>query len=147
MLKKIEELRKKPKAVKDMYAVYGAVLVTLLVGGFWVMSLPTKFASFESNNEIIKEDNRGGFARAAADIKEQVANSFGSLNSLKNVVDGEETFEDASLPEGTIDIESLLASSTRFKKADKATTSIQKVIKIATTSSQQIGVRATTTGN
>jgi len=54
MLHYIESLRKKPKTLRNLYAFWGALLLTLLVTGVWSMSLPNKMAQM-FNRDLLAE--------------------------------------------------------------------------------------------
>lgn len=41
-----DNLRTKPKAVRDHYAFLGAVCCTLMIGGVWSLSIPARLGSF-----------------------------------------------------------------------------------------------------
>lgn len=77
MLKKIEALRKKPKYVRDRFALTGAVSVTALIAVLWLVSLPAQFS--EAPEVSFKNDTEGGFSRALSDIQGQFANALGGL--------------------------------------------------------------------
>lgn len=44
----LDNLRSKPKASRDKYAMLGAICCTLVIGGFWSLSIPTRLSSMAS---------------------------------------------------------------------------------------------------
>lgn len=78
MLKWIEKTRKKPKAVRDQYAFFGALTVTGLIALVWFVSLPSHFADVE----VAGEDERqavGAFSRFLSDAKSNIAAVFSTV--------------------------------------------------------------------
>lgn len=143
MLHKIEQLRKKPKHVRDRYAVSGALLVTALVAVIWVASLPSRFN--EVPDAMVNGDTQGGFVRAMSDVQDQFATAIGSLgeafDSLKEApptVDLEEIKNDPATvpkPDYELDIAAMFATTSQAIEKESTTTTKQlKQILIATSS-------------
>lgn len=44
-----DNLRTKPKAVRDQYAFLGAVCCTLMIGGVWSLSIPSRLSTFTTS--------------------------------------------------------------------------------------------------
>lgn len=48
----LEELRRKPKPIRNLYAFWGAVLLTALIGGIWLLATVVKFSATETTEGI-----------------------------------------------------------------------------------------------
>lgn len=145
MLRYIESLRKQPKAKRNRYAFYGAVLVTLVVASAWVVTLPGRYHGI---NELpitteTTDDTMGGFRRAFGDLKNQMAAAILQLKETTTSPAVE------PLPEGaigatstpyTLDVEAVFNASQATSRAASsasptvATTTTPRIILIATTS-------------
>jgi hypothetical protein len=44
-----DNLRTKPKVVRDQYALLGAVCLTLMIGGMWSLSIPARLSTMATN--------------------------------------------------------------------------------------------------
>ena len=92
----LEELRKKPKSLRNQYAFWGALLLTLVIGAVWVVALSVRFGSEPVVPTEIKE-NSGAFSQF---YKEATANLSEIFSTIKNPpTDSEATTETASSSE------------------------------------------------
>lgn len=139
MLRKIESLRHEPKPIRDRYAFYWASIVTLVIAGFWAISLPSKFAAITNIGEVVNEDDEsGGFSRAIDDIKNNFSASLLDLKELTSTTTdptAEEIKESDHVPaadNNVIDIAGMFATTSESEPAPTAPA--PKVIRIATTS-------------
>ncbi len=88
----LEKVRKKPQAVKSRYAFAGAMSVTLVIGLFWITSLPARFAEV---SDISKTDtkqsnefqNENSFSKLLEESKNQLGAVVDSIKSSEG--DGE----------------------------------------------------------
>ena len=134
MLGKIEELRKEPKPVKDRYAFYIAFLLTAVIGGVWLSTIPSKFA--EVDNELKTSDQPGGFKRAFSDVQGQFSNAFATIKaSLPEAAEEDVTRvvpEAVPSTDNQIDIAAMFATTSPTTSLDSIET--LKTILIATSS-------------
>ncbi len=82
MRRLIENIRQKPKRIKDQYAFYGATAITGIIAIIWAISVP---AGFEKNNEsqdMVDENNRPAFSTFFGQMKDQFAGLRTSLDEL-----------------------------------------------------------------
>ena len=110
----ISKLRKKPKAVKDMYAFGGSLFVTGIIATIWLISLPSQLkppaGELEAGADI--EETRGAFAQFFAGAKAQLSNVFSSMpTSTLNVATSTED-NGSTTPKANIIIPQLSASTT-----------------------------------
>lgn len=145
MLKKIEELRKRPKHVRDRYAFVSALVFTSAVAMIWVVSLPARFS--ETPEVGLADDQNGSFSRALEDVQGQMANVFGGLGEELNSLQEESAaISDTDLGnpsnEYEFDIETMLmedqgkAPNTFEEMKDSYINDEPRRILIATSSSQ-----------
>lgn len=59
----LEELRKKPRSVKNLYAFWAAVLFTGVIGGIWLLGLLVKFSTVEQTPLQNIEKTSGAFSQ------------------------------------------------------------------------------------
>ena len=70
MLDRLEKLRAKPKHVRDRYAFWVAVGVTLCVVGVWVTTLPPRLAVLRDGSQDLSSDNsNSAWSRASAAVR------------------------------------------------------------------------------
>lgn len=75
----LEHLRSQPQHVKARYTFLGAFFVTALVGTFWMMSLPAKFAKMtESSAEENTSAERTQTKKELSDFLNTTKEQFGS---------------------------------------------------------------------
>ncbi len=72
MLRKIEALRKAPPHVRNRYAFWVALVVTLLILGVWSLSIPARLSPHEQSVE--KAGEEGGF------VAHSIRSIFNSIN-------------------------------------------------------------------
>lgn len=73
MLRKIEQIRKEPKEVRNRYAFWVAFLFTAVVAFFWVTSLPARMQVFTGVTP--QEKTEGGLTRIFQRMKASVMDS------------------------------------------------------------------------
>ena len=80
----LDELRKKPKAVRDQYAFAGAFFITLIIATFWFLGLGVKWQT--SDEVIIEEEpaSKSAFGTFYREIKTKLGDA---ITSLKTDVD------------------------------------------------------------
>ena len=110
MLRFIEHVRTKPKAVRNQYAFFGAAIITLCIVLVWAVSLPARFASFDAE----EKETTGAFSQFFNDAKSNLGVVFQAVQEpedttvatateeVSNVVIpdlSEETIEEVNAPE------------------------------------------------
>lgn len=114
MLKKIESLRKQPKHVRNRYAFWIALLVTLVIVTFWTTTLPARFSS---ENTMAEQDSEGGLSQDLGEISVRFKEMMGNMWSSVEYV--QETEEPS--PSNLLDLDALLASSSQAKTLSSST--------------------------
>lgn len=131
----LDDLRKKSPLLKQAYAFWGALLITFIIGGIWLLITTV---SFSENNTLAElEEGReraGAFAQFFGQIRDNISNSWQENKEvLKNLSD-ENIEKEANT--GAIPT-SIAATST------VSTTSTGTVILIATSSPSDIKIATT----
>ena len=103
MLDKIETLRTRPKHVRNQYAFWIALSLTAAIAFFWVLSLPSRFAS-AIPQDVGHTDQAGIFSRNITSIKESLVELFTSFNTHANYT------KPVATPK-RVDLNALIASS------------------------------------
>ncbi|OGG41630.1 hypothetical protein A2837_00590 [Candidatus Kaiserbacteria bacterium RIFCSPHIGHO2_01_FULL_46_22] len=70
----LEELRKKPKAVRNLYAFWGAVILTGLIALVWTLSLYAKFNKIDTPSFKEANDTTGAFSQFIEKTKQKFLN-------------------------------------------------------------------------
>lgn len=77
----IKELRKKPRAVKNQYAIVGAFLVTAIIGSFWAFSLPARLGSIAGETP-----NSLSGSNELSDVLDTIGSQVGNaVESFQNI--------------------------------------------------------------
>lgn len=71
LFKILDNLRLKPKHVRDQYAFGIAVFFTLAIGGVWSLSLPSRFAGESQVAALASTTNAAPFSNFFTQLKEQ----------------------------------------------------------------------------
>ena len=117
----LEELRQKPKSVRNQYAFWGALFLTFAIGAVWVVALSVRFGGEPVVPNEIKE-NSGAFSQF---YDEATANLSEIFSTIKNPpTDAETAVETASSSED--------ASTSTVEAEEKSS---GKAIQIVTSSS------------
>jgi len=130
MLKKIEQLRKEPKQVRDRYALYGALCVTTIIATAWLITVPAKFETIV----VTPSDTQSS---AAADAWQDVSAQLRAIGSVfdAGTATGSSQVESAiaavAAEPVVVDSSSMTDDST---VAASSTVSEQSVVLIGTTS-------------
>jgi hypothetical protein len=116
----LDNLRQKPKHVRDQYAFGIAVFCTLLIGGVWSLSLPARFGGDSQVAALASTTNAAPFANFFTQLKNQfsgfteVINEFpASTSTPTSIASSTEAALDFKLTDETK--EQVLASSTGTK--------------------------------
>jgi hypothetical protein len=131
----LEELRKKPRALKEAYALWGAVALTALVALVWTVSLPTRISDTDALEISGETQAAGAFSQFLDQIKTNVSETW---NQGKAALSGPEsmsstTDQASSTPEATV---SGNATSSLNGPDVIIATSSSSSVKVATSSSE-----------
>jgi len=127
----IQKIRQKPKAVRDQYAFWIAVVSAGLVALVWFIGLRDGYIqeSVQGNGSDSQTDSLGDLM---SDFKDQVSSIREVVDELE--VDSDETSaSSATTATTTYDLQSQPAASTSTNNLQSTT---QRPVRIATTSSQ-----------
>ncbi len=78
LFKILDSLRSKPKYIRDQYALGIAVFCTLLIGGVWSLSVPSRFASESQVAALASTTGAAPFSNFFTQIK----NQFGGVKAV-----------------------------------------------------------------
>lgn len=132
MLDKIEALRTEPKHIRNRYAFWLALLVTLVIAFFWVMSIPTKLS--QSDPQTQKHENeQGSFSRTLGEIKVRVMEIVSSMRTRVEYVQEEKAPVEENIH--TLDLRALVASSSEMKTSVGTTTQNDSVLEQSSSTS------------
>ncbi|MCB9818645.1 hypothetical protein H6788_00480 [Candidatus Nomurabacteria bacterium] len=135
----LDDLRKKSPSIKEAYAFWGALLLTVLIGAIWLIVLSVNLSQNEAFAELEEGKERAGaFAQFFGQIKDNVSNTWQENKEVLNNLSAETATKNS---EGDEENESTAtATSTPTVSTTGSTiliaTSSQKDIKIATSSKQ-----------
>ncbi len=82
LFKFLDNVRSKPKHVRDQYALGIAVFCTLAIGGVWSLSLPARFAGESNVAALASTTNAVPFANFFTQLKNQFSGMKEAINEL-----------------------------------------------------------------
>lgn len=85
MLRHIEELRKKPKAVRNQYAFTIALSLTLLIVAVWAISLPARL-SFEEPVIAKEADTGPSFTEQLTEVSTFLGEGIGEIKTQAELI-------------------------------------------------------------
>ncbi len=94
MLRHIEELRKKPKAVRNQYAFSVALTVTLLILAVWAISLPARM-SFEEPVVAEVPADEPSFGEQLTEISTYFGQGLEEIKTQAELINVTETLEES----------------------------------------------------
>lgn len=87
MLKKIESLRQKPTHIRNAYAFWIALAVTLLIAFLWSTTLPAKFSNTSATSTAIQNEEQGSsFFHTLSELKDGVITTFANMRTTTQYV-------------------------------------------------------------
>ena len=108
LFRTLDNLREKPKAVRQRIAFLTAISFTLVIGGIWTLTLPARFA----DETLAQSEGTKPFAGMFSGFREQ----FSALRQQASAVVGAVSSTTATTTVATtsdmIDIRTLIATST-----------------------------------
>jgi hypothetical protein len=129
LFKFLDTVRSKPKHVRDQYAFGIAIAFTLVVGGVWSLSLPSRFAGGTQVAALASTTNAAPFANFFTQLKHQ-------FSGVKSAID--------ELPKST-STPSSIASTTEAALELKLSEENKEQIKASSTETKiEFGTKATT---
>lgn len=75
----LQKIQQKPKAVRNQYAFFGAVVVTALIALIWVAGNSAGGINMSGSLAEVKKEQNGAFASFVNDVKEQAAAAWQSV--------------------------------------------------------------------
>ncbi len=142
MLDKIESLRKQPKHVRNRYAFWIALSITLLIALLWALTISARLSPAD---KVPQEhaDDAGSFSRTLRDITQRVKEALAEVRTQVKY-ESEEQGPEIDKPE-IIDLNALIASSSK-EKATNTDPYIGRDSRATSTHNASTSVHATTTG-
>lgn len=115
MLDKIESLRKQPKHIRNRYAFWIALSISLLIALVWALTISARLSPKDTVPQE-HADDAGSFSRTLSDITQRVKVMFTEMRTqIKYVKDEQTPTNDKS---NIIDLNALIASSSKEKAID-----------------------------
>lgn len=137
----LDELRQKPKDVREKYAFWGAFSITAVIALVWGLSLSIHMSATGTNvateDKPIKPESAGAFSRSFSDIKSSAASAWSAFSQKSD--------SDIDIDEVVQEDESNAAefTSSTSNQFEFSTTSVEtkndnaRTVLIATTSLKQ----------
>ena len=107
LFRTLDNLRQKPKAVRQRVAFLTAASFTLLVGGIWTLTLPAKFTSSEL---LAQSEGTKPFAGLWTGFRDQFSNLRQQAGAIVSTMPT--STPATTTPSEMIDIRSLISTST-----------------------------------
>jgi len=130
----LQELRKKPKNVREKYAFWGAFLVTAVIAIVWGISLSVQLGVFQettlSEETIQKPESSGAFSRSFSDVKDNVAGAWSAFTT-DSETDNKATSTEEVVTKTSVEFSSTTTATSSEIVKPKA--SNQRAVLIATT--------------
>ena len=82
----IHLIRQKPKSVRDQYAFFGALGVVVLIGGLWVLSLPSQFVLVSDQPRTANATRESTLFSNLSDAINYARQSASAMFGTRNVV-------------------------------------------------------------
>lgn len=141
MFRKFRELKDAPKATREQYAFLYAAVITLIIAGIWMVSLPSQFADVNATadtDRVTTNANASSFSRVFKDVKAQFASVFSSLRAdvseVEDLIETSEREPEQTAPADTaIDISAMFATSSEAATTAPARQAPPRTVLIATT--------------
>lgn len=136
----LDELRKKPRILRENYAFWGALLLTGLVAVVWLVSMPFRFSDVDVLVESEpREEYSGAMSNFFAGVKENLSafwNQEQETNSSLNEEETASSTENQADQAETVDTNSATTSSESPRSPIRIATSSSRSAPIATSSEQ-----------
>jgi len=117
----LEELRKKPKAIRNLYAFWGAVILTGIIALVWVLSLFAKFDKIETPSFKETNETTGAFSQFIEKTKQRFLND-------ESEADQSSVFEETA------------ATTTSSETASSTESTVTTQFQISTTTEQKVQI-------
>jgi hypothetical protein len=135
MIEKIEALREKPRHVRNLYAFWIALSITLVIVGIWSMTLPARISNIEG-----KQAGEPEVADQSPALSEKLGSIFGRAKDAFSMIGIQASSTDTG-SEGVpfredLDFKALLASSSEQQAVQNASTSASSTASTTTATTQ-----------
>jgi hypothetical protein len=122
MIEKIEALRKKPRHVRNRYAFWVAVLITLVIVGVWSLTLPARISHIEGvqAEKLEEENDLSEISRTLGSVFSRAKNAFSMIGNQASSTSS--STQDVPVRQD-LDFKALLASSSEQQALQNASTS------------------------
>ncbi|OGG85704.1 hypothetical protein A2392_02795 [Candidatus Kaiserbacteria bacterium RIFOXYB1_FULL_46_14] len=119
----LEELRKKPKGIRNLYAFWGAAILTLVIGFVWVLSLSTKFDKIDTSSFKEVGDTTGAFSQFIKKTKLRFSNdtSTTTVESSEAPLETSTSSPQVTPPSASSSKTQLMIATTTSEKAKTGT--------------------------
>lgn len=80
--KTLDSIRQKPRSVRDQYALGIAVCCTVLIGGVWTLSLPSRFSQTAALGNASTTESASPFSGLINQFKDQFKSAKAAIGTL-----------------------------------------------------------------
>lgn len=140
MIEKIEALRKKPRHVRNRYAFWIALLITLVIVGVWSLTLPSRISNIEGTQAEVPEAES-----SASSISKNLNSAFSRMKDAFSLISKQASSTDPASEDvplrQDLDFKALLASSSEQQALQNASTSA------STTATTSVAASSTATSS
>lgn len=122
MLKKIESLREKPKHIRNAYAFWCALAVTLIIALFWSTTLPATLSNTKATStaeQIKSTEQESSFFHTLGEIKASLIGMFTNLRTNTEYV--QETKPEEAIDPNILDLKKIYEGSLKNAKTSSST--------------------------
>lgn len=132
----LDEIRRKPRSVRERYAFLGALSATGLIAAVWLVATFVNFSSNDPFSDMGDQQTAGAFSQFFSDLKEDAGNIWqgwsasGPTETASSSTSTNELIEAASPA-------SLAATSTPVATSTKPAATSARAVLIATSSSAE----------
>jgi hypothetical protein len=120
MLKKIESLRQRPKHIRNAYAFWIALAVTLLIAFLWSTTLPAKFSNTNATSSAaLNEEQGSSFFHTLAELKDGVIKTFANMRTTTQYV--REAKPEEVVDPNVIDLKKIYEESLKNRQTSSST--------------------------
>jgi len=125
MLNKLEALRQKPKQLRNRYAFWTSLCVTLVIAAVWGTQLPDRFTTTSESDFEVSEESGSSFVHTLGEV---ISSFKSTLGNFRGTIEyAQETDTQKEKQPKMIDLRALVASSTVAKKTEVLSSTTQTV--------------------
>jgi hypothetical protein len=120
MLKKIESLRERPKHIRNAYAFWISLSVTLLIAFLWSTTLPAKFSGTVTSTSSAQTVEQGSsFFHTLGELKDSVITTFANMRTTTQYV--REAKPEEQVDPNVLDLKKIYEESLKKAKTSSST--------------------------